>query len=333
MFKPTHVAGSVLVAISLAIPTLAQGQAVPRGSSGGSGGSGGGSSSSEPASQPAPQPSAPGRRPGAHSSSAQPARTGHPKRGAPLGHVARQNVRRRARPAASARGQAGAAVSGGRWAVDTRHRFEHGADAWRARHGRHRQATPAYTIPGSSGVPLNWDYSGLSSHLGFVSYYPYGGSYGFYGRSSLWYNPYGYDPYFGLYGYDPFYYGYAPYRPYGYGFYGGSYGSSYGRDRDDSDDRDEARMGSIRLRVSPESREGLHRRRSRRNRGRLRRTDEPPPHRGRVTRARVEGGRIPALLRAGQSGCREDPNRAGVAQEELGPQAAPQSVTTLALRE
>lgn len=123
------------------------------------------------------------------------------------------------------------------------------SNALRARGARAVQGTatprPLYTVPGSGGS-FNWYYPSLSSHLGFIGYYPYS-SYGFYGRSSLWYNPYGYDPYFGLYGYDPFYYGYGPYRPYGYG-YGGASGSSYGRDRDD---RDLARMGSIRFRVNP----------------------------------------------------------------------------------
>ena len=79
-------------------------------------------------------------------------------------------------------------------------------------------------------------------------------TYSLWGRTGLWYNPYAYDPYFGLYGlygYDPYgaygRYGYGPYYPYSYS--SGYGGSSY--QDDGRDDARDARLGSLRLRANP----------------------------------------------------------------------------------
>jgi hypothetical protein len=232
MTTPTSLAASLVVAISLALPAVATGQAVPRGGSRES-------SRSEPTSSP---------------SSPAPARV---RTASPSSQPAPAPATRSVSRTRGTSGTSASAVSAPSLNPTARSR---GVVAGTAR------PRPPYT-----GTSTNYYYpSSHLGYAGYYSggYYPgyYAWpSYGFHVSVGLGfgygygYSPYGYAPYYGLYPYAPFYYGYNPYYypAYGYGV-STSYQSSgsYGGNRDDSDRTEiqteiQTPTGSLRVRATP----------------------------------------------------------------------------------
>ena len=237
MTKSMRALTSLVVAVGLAVPAIAEAQAIPRtgstssGSSGSSGGgSGGGSSSSSGSggsegtrvSPPSSSSSSSGERTYSRLPTNNPSRTGSSTaRPAPV-------------PGGVAGGSSSSSVSS-RTGSNTQVILGSDAAAARARNGR--------PLVGSATARPAGDYVSFPFFGPWGSWYPWGGGFGY---GFVGYNPFRYgatrwfwSPY-GLW-YDPFTYYWDPYWSSGYGGGGGSY----------REPKEPETMGSLRIKANP----------------------------------------------------------------------------------
>jgi hypothetical protein len=239
MARSTRLLFSLALTAALAVPTLADAQAIPRpaggsssgGSSGGSSGSSGGSSGSSSSSGGSGGSTAP--RAGSTDSGSR-----APSRRAPSDASRRGSAVSRGsdRPAPAPGGVVGSQSSSSR--TDAVRSADQAAG--RARNDRpvtgFAEVRPAsdvrfisFPLFGPWGRSYPWYGAGFGWNYSFLGYNPwrYGATRWGFGRYGLWYDPYSYYPY-----------------------YGGCYG---GRSGYDEDEREERRVGSIRLKADPKN--------------------------------------------------------------------------------